>query len=294
MASYALAGAIAGLAGFSAGQLLLAFFANGAMLNFYGFVPVALGGLGNNRGAVVGRAGARTVSNRPPISPSAAFSPAWRYSACSSWCCWRRRRASSATRPPGVSDAAPTRRPAVSDAAMIASSPARVGVGLRGALPYLAVLAAALGLLVFQQDYWTVIATRAAIYWVLVAGLNLVVGFAGQLAIGYVALLTLGAYAASVLVEKAGVPPFHRHGRGGADRRGGRGRRRAAGATAAHVLFRDGHAGVRDDRHSDRAGLDQRHRRGASACPARRCRHRSTRRTNSTCYAWPSAPSAPG
>ncbi len=54
MASYALAGAVAGLAGFSSGQLLLAFFANGAMLNFYGFVPVALGGLGNNRGAVVG------------------------------------------------------------------------------------------------------------------------------------------------------------------------------------------------------------------------------------------------
>lgn len=54
IASYALAGMIAGLAGFSSGQLLLAFFANGAMLNFYGFVPVALGGLGNNRGAVVG------------------------------------------------------------------------------------------------------------------------------------------------------------------------------------------------------------------------------------------------
>jgi branched-chain amino acid transport system permease protein len=54
MASYALAGAIAGLAGFSSGELLLAFFANGAMLNFYGFVPVALGGLGNNKGAVVG------------------------------------------------------------------------------------------------------------------------------------------------------------------------------------------------------------------------------------------------
>lgn len=54
VASFALAGAVAGLAGFSSGQLLLAFFANGAMLNFYGFVPVALGGLGNNRGAVVG------------------------------------------------------------------------------------------------------------------------------------------------------------------------------------------------------------------------------------------------
>ncbi len=52
--SYALAAAIAGLGGFAGGQLLLAFFANGPMLNFYGFVPVALGGLGNNRGAVLG------------------------------------------------------------------------------------------------------------------------------------------------------------------------------------------------------------------------------------------------
>lgn len=54
MASFALAGVIGGLAGFSSGELLLAFFANGAMLNFYGFVPVALGGLGNNRGAIIG------------------------------------------------------------------------------------------------------------------------------------------------------------------------------------------------------------------------------------------------
>jgi branched-chain amino acid transport system permease protein len=54
VASYALAGMMGALAGFSGGQLLLAFVANGPHLNFYGFVPVALGGLGNNRGAVVG------------------------------------------------------------------------------------------------------------------------------------------------------------------------------------------------------------------------------------------------
>jgi branched-chain amino acid transport system permease protein len=54
IASYALAGAVGGVAGFSGGELLLAFFANGALLNFYGFVPVALGGLGNNRGAIIG------------------------------------------------------------------------------------------------------------------------------------------------------------------------------------------------------------------------------------------------
>ena len=54
IASYALAGAIGGLAGFAGGSLLLAFVANGHLLNFYGFIPVALGGLGNNRGAIVG------------------------------------------------------------------------------------------------------------------------------------------------------------------------------------------------------------------------------------------------
>jgi branched-chain amino acid transport system permease protein len=41
------------LASFAGGEMLLAFFANAPMLTFYGFVPVALGGMGNNRGAVV-------------------------------------------------------------------------------------------------------------------------------------------------------------------------------------------------------------------------------------------------
>jgi branched-chain amino acid transport system permease protein len=54
IASYALAGAIGGLAGFAGGGLLLAFFGNGPVLNFYGFIPIALGGLGNNRGAIIG------------------------------------------------------------------------------------------------------------------------------------------------------------------------------------------------------------------------------------------------
>jgi branched-chain amino acid transport system permease protein len=53
IASFAIAGAIGALAGFAGGQMLLAFFANAPMLTFYGFVPVALGGMGNNRGAVV-------------------------------------------------------------------------------------------------------------------------------------------------------------------------------------------------------------------------------------------------
>lgn len=67
-------------------------------------------------------------------------------------------------------------------------------------LPFLVLLILAILLPLLGQTYWTVIATRAAIYWVLASGLNLIVGYAGQLAIGYVALLTIGAYTTSVLV----------------------------------------------------------------------------------------------
>ncbi len=54
MASYALAGIIGVVAGFAAGQMMFASLSNGPLLNFYGFVPVALGGMGSNRGAVIG------------------------------------------------------------------------------------------------------------------------------------------------------------------------------------------------------------------------------------------------
>jgi len=68
------------------------------------------------------------------------------------------------------------------------------------ALPFLALLVVGVAFPLFGGGYWGVIATRACVYWVLVSGLNLVVGFAGQIAIGWVALLTLGAYTTSVLV----------------------------------------------------------------------------------------------
>jgi len=73
-------------------------------------------------------------------------------------------------------------------------------------VPFLGILALALLLPVIGNDYWALIGTRMAIYWVLVSGLNLIVGFAGHLAIGYVALLTLGAYTTSVLVAGNVLP----------------------------------------------------------------------------------------
>ena len=94
----------------------------------------------------------------------------------------------------------------------VTATPAHHEAGaIRAALPQLApflgILALAMILPFVSNDYWALIGTRAAIYWVLVSGLNLVVGFAGHLAIGYVALLTLGAYTTSVLVAGNVMPP---------------------------------------------------------------------------------------
>src|SRR5215467_12463037 len=82
---------------------------------------------------------------------------------------------------------------------------------LGATLPFLALLLIGLGFPLFGGGYWGVIATRACVYWVLVSGLNLVVGFAGQIAIGWVALLTLGAYTTSVLAAgnvMPALPPY--------------------------------------------------------------------------------------
>ena len=74
----------------------------------------------------------------------------------------------------------------------------RSGAAIAAAAATLLIAGAALPLL--GDSYLGVIGTRACIYWVLASGLNLVVGFGGQIAIGWVALLTLGAYTTSVLV----------------------------------------------------------------------------------------------
>jgi ABC-type branched-subunit amino acid transport system ATPase component/ABC-type branched-subunit amino acid transport system permease subunit len=77
---------------------------------------------------------------------------------------------------------------------------------LEAAMPILVLALGGAILPLFGDTYLGVIATRACIYWVLIAGLNLVVGFAGQIAIGWVALLTLGAYVTSVLTAGAVIP----------------------------------------------------------------------------------------
>src|SRR5262249_12421182 len=91
------------------------------------------------------------------------------------------------------------------DRADVPAAPASI---VSTVLPFVVLLVIGLTFPLFGGGYWGVIATRACVYWVLVSGLNLVVGFAGQIAIGWVALLTLGAYTTSVLAAGNAGPDF--------------------------------------------------------------------------------------
>ena len=74
----------------------------------------------------------------------------------------------------------------------------------------LAVAACVLLLLPFwaADQYQLHLAALIAVYWVLIAGLNLVVGYTGQLSIGHVGLLSIGSYAFCIPVGKWGLDPF--------------------------------------------------------------------------------------
>ena len=56
--------------------------------------------------------------------------------------------------------------------------------------------------------YYLHVATVIGVYWVLIAALNLLVGFTGQLSVGHVGLLAIGSYAFCLLAGGAGWNPF--------------------------------------------------------------------------------------
>jgi len=58
-----------------------------------------------------------------------------------------------------------------------------------------------------EDQYQLHLAALICTYWILIGGLNLVVGYAGQLSIGHVGLLSIGAYAFAIAVGKYGVHP---------------------------------------------------------------------------------------
>jgi branched-chain amino acid transport system permease protein len=70
------------------------------------------------------------------------------------------------------------------------------------------VLLAALLPYITGNLYYLHVATVIGVYWVLIATLNLLVGFTGQLSVGHVGVLAIGAYAFCLLAGGQGWNPF--------------------------------------------------------------------------------------
>jgi len=79
---------------------------------------------------------------------------------------------------------------------------------IRVVLPITAVAVLAAMPFLTANLYYLHVVTMIGVYWVLIASLNLLVGYTGQLSIGHVGLLAVGAYAFCLLVGSAGWNPF--------------------------------------------------------------------------------------
>jgi branched-chain amino acid transport system permease protein len=62
--------------------------------------------------------------------------------------------------------------------------------------------------LLLPNAFWYDLATRAAINAVVVIGLNLLIGYAGQISLGHAGFIGIGAYASAVLTGRLGWPPL--------------------------------------------------------------------------------------
>ncbi len=56
-----------------------------------------------------------------------------------------------------------------------------------------------------MNDYVITVATFAAIQSIVACGLNVIVGYAGQISLGHAAFFGIGAYASALLTTKAGL-----------------------------------------------------------------------------------------
>ena len=59
-----------------------------------------------------------------------------------------------------------------------------------------------------RDQYQLHLAQLIGVYWILIAGLNLVVGYSGQLSVGHVGLLAVGAYGFAIASGVHDLPPF--------------------------------------------------------------------------------------
>jgi branched-chain amino acid transport system permease protein len=197
--SFVLAASIAALGGILIAPVTSLQFDNGRLFSIYGFIAVAIGGMGSFAGAVAGGLFLGIVSQLAAAYVSSLFSNALALVILLLVLIFR---------PSGLFGGGPARRSDVRDEQRVhrssaqLSSPAAWILGIVSAIGLFAVPSfipsgGLLNSLVI-----------AGIWFIAVLGLDVLMGFAGQVSLGQAAFMAIGGYTAAILVTDYGVAPM--------------------------------------------------------------------------------------
>ena len=197
--SFCLAAIIAGLGGIAVAPIISLQFDTGGFFTNFGFIAVAIGGLGTFAGAVLGGLVLGVSEQLAAGYVSSLFANGLALALLLAVLLWR---------PNGLFGAGPARRQDVRDEQRIQRAIVRLD-GKGGLL--FAVIASALMLvlpLLLPTGAILNSLVITGILFIAVLGLDMLMGFAGQVSLGHAGFMAIGGYTAAVLATTYGWPPL--------------------------------------------------------------------------------------
>jgi branched-chain amino acid transport system permease protein len=199
LASIALAAGIGAFSGILIAPITSLQFDTGSFFTNYGFIAVAIGGMGSFVGAVVGGLALGVVSQLAAAYVSSLFANTLALAVLLAVLMWR---------PTGLFSSGPARRVDVREQPR--AHRALVRLTGWGPLGFIALLAAALlvlPLLPLPAGFLDS-AVIALIFYIAVLGLDVSMGYAGQVCLGQAAFMAIGGYCAAILSANHDWPPL--------------------------------------------------------------------------------------
>ncbi len=198
--SFVLAASIGGAAGVVIGPITSFQFDTGRMYTIFGFIAAVIGGIGSPLGALAGGLFLGVATQLAAAYISSLFSNALALILLLVILLWR---------PSGLFTAGPARRQDVRDEPRTE----RAVVRLTGRSGWLLALAGAAALLIvipwsLQSSSLMSSVIITGILFIAVLGLDVLMGFGGQVSLGQAGFMAIGAYTASALAVGYDVPPL--------------------------------------------------------------------------------------
>jgi branched-chain amino acid transport system permease protein len=199
LASFVVAAAIGAIGGVVIGPLTSFQFDTGRLYTSFGFIAVVIGGIGAPLGAVAGGLFLGVATQLAAAYVSSLFSNALALALLLAMLLWR---------PTGLFASGPARRQDVREEPRVQRGLVRLGPA-RGRLmaaigAVLMLVAVPLGL---PESGLLNTVVIAGILFIAVLGLDVLMGFAGQVSLGQAGFMAIGGYTAGVLAVRYDVPP---------------------------------------------------------------------------------------